>query len=246
MRFTYIIGYRHTPDRLENLKAVLKWLKNFDCEVIIVESDLESKIDLLSDFEFKHVLVKNNFPYNRSWCYNVGYKMAETEYLVFGDADLILEIDAINSSVNSLKEFDCVNPYNTVLDLNDWETSKFLEDGSIDFLRTINKPGRTGTNMCGGLVMFTKSGFEKIGGWNEEFWGWGAEDDFMTIKVEFFLKYSSLGYKCYHLNHVKSSIDRNLYFRNLNLLNQAKNTPKENFVPYMEKVINYIGETEKK
>ena len=245
MKFSYIIGYRHTDDRLPNIKAVLNWLKNFDCEVIIVESDIESKKDLLSEFEFKHILLKNNLPYNRSWCYNVGYKIASTDYLVFGDADLIMNIQDINDGIDSLKEFDCVNPYTEVLDLDSNETLNYLKTENKDFLNTVKKPSRTGINMCGGMVMFTRSGFERIGGWNEDFWGWGAEDDFMTLKVEHFLKYINLENKCYHLNHNRALIDRNLYFRNLALLNQSKGATKEQFSDYINKVFPLIGNLEK-
>lgn len=245
MRFSYIIGYRYSEDRLRNLKFVLNWLKNFDCEVIIVESDVESKIEHLSGFDFKHIFTKNNYPYNRSWTYNVGWKYATTDKLVFGDADLIVMNDSLLQSVKLLDEYDCVNPYSSVQDLDEMETVRLLEKADLSILTQIDKPGRTGTNMCGGLVLFSREGFEKIGGWNEEFWGWGAEDDFMTIKVEFFLKYLNRDGKCYHMNHEKAAIDRNLYYRNLQILQAAKLTPKENFIGYMREVIKHIGQLQK-
>ena len=38
--FTYIIGYRHKPDRLNNLRRVLDWINGFmGAEVILIEQD---------------------------------------------------------------------------------------------------------------------------------------------------------------------------------------------------------------
>lgn len=245
MKFTYIIGYRHTDDRLRNLKSVLKWLKNFDCEIIIVESDTTSKKELLTEFNFKHIFVENNYPYNRSWMYNVGYKNSSTNFLLFGDADLIMKNEDLNKSIDLLTNYDCVNPYSTVLDLTEEETLNYLSTENIEELSKIEREGRLGTNMCGGLVAFTKKGFEEIGGWHEDFWGWGAEDDFMTIKVKHFLKYTDCTNRCYHLNHGKAGIDRNLYYRNLGILQQSSSVSKESFRNYINNIVSSIGDTEK-
>ena len=45
--FTYVIGYRHSPDRLQNLRKTLDWINGFvGCEVIIVEQDKHSKTQI--------------------------------------------------------------------------------------------------------------------------------------------------------------------------------------------------------
>jgi predicted glycosyltransferase involved in capsule biosynthesis len=45
----------------------------------------------------------------------------------------------------------------------------------------LNIPGRGESdnqkiNLTGGIVIFTRSGFEKVGKWDEGFIGWGGED----------------------------------------------------------------------
>ena len=39
-----------------------------------------------------------------------------------------------------------------------------------------------------------KEALETIGGWPEEFFGWGAEDDAMSIKVRHFLKWKEMDF----------------------------------------------------
>ena len=82
--FTYIIGYRHNPERLNNLRRVLDWINGFGgVEVIIVEQDTHSKISHLN-LKARHIFTKSNMPYNRSWAFNVAIKYSTSNILVFG------------------------------------------------------------------------------------------------------------------------------------------------------------------
>ena len=68
--FTYIIGYRHKPDRLQNLRRVLDWINGFQgVDVIVVEQDTHSKISHLS-LRCRHLFLKSDKPYNKSWSFN--------------------------------------------------------------------------------------------------------------------------------------------------------------------------------
>jgi predicted glycosyltransferase involved in capsule biosynthesis len=251
MNFSYIIAYRHSEDRAINLKTILKWVSQFDCEIIIVESDISSKIDIFKEFKLKHIFLENNYPFNKSWCFNVGFKNAINDKIVFGDADLIMDSKSFLSSVELLNSFECVNPYSSVLDLSPQETSNFINNFDMDNLYSISRSGR-GENdhqkvpMCGGIIMFQKQSLEKLVGWNEDFWGWGAEDDFMSNKAKLFLNCEDVKDKCYHLYHEKAQIDRNLYYRNLNIYNYFLNVTKEQYIPYFESIKDKIGKIDKK
>ena len=244
MKFSYIIGFRYTNDRLRNLKSVLKWAQNFDCEMILVESDTTSKVNSLClEYNFKHIFVYNGLPYNRSWVYNIGYKHSVNNYFLFGDADLIMDATELKTSMLLLNEFDCVSPYSKCIDLNDEETLNYIEKENISFLNSINREGREGINMCGGLVAFTRKGFEEIGGWDENFWGWGGEDDFMTIKTQHFLNYKKCENKCYHLKHENS--DKTLRYRNISILRRLFFVGKDNLRLYINAVKEKIGDIDK-
>ena len=60
--FTYIIGYRHSTERLNNLKRVLDWISRYQgIELIVVEQDTHSKISHLN-LRCKHIFLKSKMP----------------------------------------------------------------------------------------------------------------------------------------------------------------------------------------
>jgi predicted glycosyltransferase involved in capsule biosynthesis len=106
----------------------------------------------------------------------------------------------------------------------------------------IERSGRGETDhqkvpICGGICMFRREAIMKVGGWNEDFIGWGAEDDFVSHKVKQFLNWHQLPHKCYHLYHTRNQPDMTAYQRNLQLLNQLIVLPKEELVKTINKSI---------
>jgi len=252
MEFTYIIAYRHSDERLKNIQMVLNWLGDSAKEVILVESDTDSKLESIKDkYNFKHIFLKNNYPFNKSWCFNVGYKSASTENIVFGDADLVMDKSKFLESVSMLSEYEVVNPYRPVLDLTFEESESYSYNGDFEVLRSILRPGRGETDhqkvpFCGGIIMFQKSALERMGGWNEDFWGWGCEDDAQSFKV-FVLEMKNLQCenKCYHLYHNRPTPNQELYFRNFNIYKQFVQANKQILESYIEQIKGLVGNPKK-
>lgn len=239
--FTFIIGYRHRNDRLNNLRRTLEWINGFTgVQVILVEQDKHSKIEHLK-LPCNHIFIKSKMPYNRSWSFNVGLKYAKTNVIVFSDSDLIMNPTDLINGLRALENYDMVSPYSSVLDLTPQESSQPLEN-----LIKIERPGRGETdnqkiNICGGISMFRKEAILKIGGWPEEFVGWGGEDDFLTIKVQNFLKWSELKGKCFHLYHDRQAPDPSLYQRTLKMLEGFSKMSKEELTKVINNSIPKIG-----
>ena len=172
--FTYIISYRHSVERLNNLKRVLEWINSFSgAEVIVVEQDKHSKIKD-TKLSCRHIFLKSNMPFNKSWGFNVGLKYSNSNIIVFGDSDLIMDPQEFIKSVQMMEKYEMVNPYNSVIDLNQQESSM-----SLDKMMKIDRPGRGETDiqkvpLCGGICIFRKDAIHKIGGWHEDFIGWGG------------------------------------------------------------------------
>ena len=225
--FTYIIGYRHKPDRLQNLRRVLDWINGFaGADVIVVEQDTHSKISHLN-LRCRHLFLKSDKPYNKSWSFNYATKMAKTNIIVFADSDLIMNPNHLIESLKQIETYEMVNPYKSVIDLDTNETGLQLEQ-----VLQINRPGRGETDhqkvpICGGICIFRRESIIKIAGWNENFVGWGAEDDFVSLKVQQFLNWKQMEHKCYHLFHNREQPNMTEYQKNLNLLQQLTKLEKE-------------------
>jgi len=242
---TYVIGYRHRDDRYQNLSMTLDWLSTIpEVEVLIVEQDTESKFN--NKWGVNHIFAYNPYPYNRSWAFNIAVKETNSDIYAFGDSDLIMKKEEFLEAVGELKNYEVVSPYRSVLDLSEDETKKNIEDW-----QRITRPGRGETdhqkiNLCGGIVLFTRESFNKVGGWNEDFIGWGGEDDFMTLKVEALgMKTKEMPYKIYHLYHTRDNLDWAFYQRNLMMLNQAKGVDKPMVESYVSQILPLIGDKNK-
>ncbi len=129
--------------------------------------------------------------------------------------------------LNNLQSFDCVSPYNRVIDLLPNEFNL-----SLDQLSAIDRPGRGETDiqkicLSGGIIMYRKESIYKIGGWSEDFIGWGGEDDYQSTKSKMLLNWTELPSRCYHLWHERGAPDQKWYNRNLQLLNKLINLSVE-------------------
>jgi len=225
--FTYIIGYRHRPDRINLLRKTLDWINSFSgTEVIVVEQDKHSKISHLN-LNCKHIFVESTKPYNRSWSFNIGLRYAKTDIIACGDSDLIMHPEDLINALKETKNYEMVNPYKSVIDLNPQESNL-----SFEKMFEINRPGRgeldhQKTNISGGIAIFQKQALYKIGGWDENFWDWGGEDDLQTIKIENFLTYKTMDARSYHLYHARLAPDQNNYKRNLTILSKVSEMNKD-------------------
>ena len=242
MRITYVIGYRHRVDRIINLRRVIEWLSSIqNVDVVLVEQDKYSKISHLN-LRVKHIFIKSDKPYNRSWAFNAALKKCTNPIIAFGDSDLIMDTQEFLKSVDELANYDVVSPYSSVLDLTQQE-SNF----PINMLPNIQRPGRGETdnqkiNLCGGIVFFRTDSIIKCGGFCESFEGWGGEDDFQTFKVKKLgLSYIEMPYRCYHLWHARDQSDMVNYQRTLQMLQQLCALDVKQLQMHINATIGKIG-----
>lgn len=230
---SFIIGYRHSRERLKNLRKTIKWLNQFkNIEIILVEQDKHSKIQEIN-LECKKFFTKSNMPFNRSWALNIGLSYSTKDFIVFGDSDIFMKPNDFLKALKELEKNEMVSPYNKMIDLSESENNL-----NFDEIYKIDRTGRgeldnQKINISSGISMYRRSAIEKIKGWDESFVGWGGEDNLQTYKVKRFLKYTEMEAPCYHLNHPIYAVDMEHYNRSLDVLNQVFSLSDEDLVKYV-------------
>jgi predicted glycosyltransferase involved in capsule biosynthesis len=185
-----ILTVRATSEvRKRNLYHVLGWyLKMQGWEVIVVEQDHAPQLDSTDwPYTVKRLFVKNSGPFNKGWGLNVGAKAANSDVLFFCDSDLLLAHSALKAASNLCHRALAVKPYDKLIDLNEFESEAILTThAEPNFERSDAskvRGNRENLCFCGGAFFMHQSLFSVLGGFDERYLGWGAEDDAMTLKM---------------------------------------------------------------
>jgi glycosyltransferase involved in cell wall biosynthesis len=212
---SYIIPFKYSEDRIKGLLKVIENIYQFVFEIIIVEVGLNPSSEIISKDRMKHICVQYEGPFNKCKLMNLGFKHSSGNYVVFGDADCLIQPDKLLESFEFLKDYGYVCPKSKVIDLTENESVLNTED-----IFTIQRDGRDFTPISGGISIFTRESFETIKGWPEEFLGWGKEDYAMDIKISSLLKIKVITNNLYHIYHTKEN--PNPYLLNKNFENYSK------------------------
>lgn len=235
---SYIIPFRYTPERYRNLNIVLNHIKNIQgLEIILVEQDKYQHIKHFNNnIAVRHIFIEKDGLFNKSHAMNVGIRYANSNIIILGDSDIIIDYKQLIDSIDTLtkEQLDFICPYDKFINLTEQETQlpipKILQIQKVDRGEETDEINMYGgkvdvPNMCSGICIFTKPALNKINYYNEDFDGWGGEDDFLEYKVKDFLKYKRTNGNIYHLYHAKSEVYQAPYERNLKMIIDYKNLP---------------------
>jgi predicted HicB family RNase H-like nuclease len=221
--FTFVIGYRHTLEKFNNLKRTLDWINGFaGVDVIIVEQDTHSKISHLP-LKARQIFLKSSKPYNKAWGFNVATKLSKSNVIVFSDLGIIMDPNQFIEGLKAIEQYDMVSPYKKQIELQQNESGLQLPD-----ILNIDRFGRE-KSICESLCIFRKDAIQKIGGWYEELIGNG-EDEFLSNKVKQFLNWTEFEQKGYQLFYNREAPNMVLQQRNLQLLQTLNNLSKDDLV----------------
>ena len=121
-KFSYVIPFRYRVDRIIPLRRVIDWLSGFQgIEILLIEQDKHSKISHLN-LRVNHHFIKNEGPFNKGWAFNYAIKRALSNFIIFGDADFIMNPNDLIQSLKTLESCDCVIPTSNIINLEHVES----------------------------------------------------------------------------------------------------------------------------
>jgi len=201
-KVSYIIGYRQSnQERYDALVFILSLLRKYfpTLEIIVVEQDAEPKLQLEDSLNIKQLFIKKSDLYNCCKNFNFGAAQSDKEFLVFACSDVFLGKEDYLQLFRAGEDFEAVTPHKTEM-FNIKITDR--SEHQFEILNT-----RELYTFAGGIVLLTRSGFEKTGGWDERFEGWGGDDDVMSHVILNKLISKTFRRPFYHIDHPRTVND---------------------------------------
>jgi predicted glycosyltransferase involved in capsule biosynthesis len=230
---------RDVNDRFRNLEMVVKFYRNKteNLEIVLVNDDKELDKDfkdLCERYSCKGLFMQNDDVYWRTKAFNESSKIMNSQYIIAGDTDVIVDplyiLQAKNLFIEN-KKLGIVYPYNgmfihlkqpmfeiftvdqSTLDLyNKSQTLKPIPYDQDDNFLVAHPQSK------GGMVMFDKVAFEDCNGYNPNFKGWGYEDDEILARFQKFgfaiARVSDKKAIAWHLPHENTIREQHRYYEN--------------------------------
>lgn len=210
-----IIPFKNTnSERERNINFVVSHYKSClsECEIIVCEQDTNTHIDNIDH----HLKFNFNDSFRKGFLFNQGYNISNNKYLFFADADCVVNESVLNKihSYYELLDDHIILPYNGhVCYMDESETQVFLSQKT---------PACTKSRWAsGGVVIISSANFYRVGGFDERFKGWGAEDDaFFNKCLAYKLNVHRIDHEMVHLNHPDVFQNYDNYKNNLDLYNK--------------------------
>ncbi len=206
MKISLIITTYNRVELLKNLLISLKG-QDFTPDELIISDDGSSENivaeiqDLIKDFKFNIKFVEQaDLGFRLARCRNNAVRVAEGDYIIFVDQDLMFSTGFLREFVNSISEKNVIVGYPIRLnqeqskkitfenllsgDFSDIITEsqknkilfQYRKDKFNRFLQSL-KIQKKGTKFRGGITGMFKKDYLEINGYDENFIGWGNEDD---------------------------------------------------------------------
>ncbi len=168
MKVSVVIPWRAgDPNREASLNFVTSWYQQAlpEAEIIFADDDDEEG-------------------FNRGRALNIGVAQSSGDVLVLADGDLLIPQRVIQSCVNKAHDFGMIIPFSSISYLSH-SSSKRVIAGNSPFTRfgdSIQFP----TKSQGGCNIMTRENFDKAGGFDKGFRGWGFEDAAFSVSVRLY------------------------------------------------------------
>ena len=191
MAISFITTVRITEERrARNLWFTVDWHQRYcDWEWVIIEQDIAPRLDAFPlPPGLKRLFVVNPGPFNKSWGFNVGARVARGDLLYFCDADLVVAEPSLKTTVSLCTEpVLAVNPYDALADLDQKESDALLAGESLPRFDCNDVTAHRGDGealcFCSGAFLLRRSLHQQMGGFDERYPGWCGEDLAMAVRL---------------------------------------------------------------
>lgn len=204
---TFLIGHRgmsRLPQLLLTLRSIAGQ-REARIECIVVEQSHRKEIEgaLPPWVRYIHQPVGESDPYNRAATFNTGALAARGRILVLHDNDMLVpERYAAELAAHAASGWEAIDLKRFIFYLTEEETKRVLGDRRLTLRERSESVIQ---NLHGGSVAITRDGYAAIGGLDEDFVGWGGEDNDFWERAET-LRATRFGYlPIVHLWHAPQS-----------------------------------------
>lgn len=225
-----VVSFREaTAERRDNLYTVLRHLDYTyrDYRVWLMEADARPRFDWarLSDPKIRHVFLREAGQFPKSLLYNTGARLCTSEVICFHDADCISRPQFLTHCVDRLLDGDgsdepgegvgAMCPFQSMINVGGATRQAFQRTPDWDALPEVRSlealPDDTTLLYrynVGGVFLFRRQAYVRVGGCNPALTGWGSEDN------ELFARARRLGYDwqvvpepMFHMHHDNATRD---------------------------------------
>jgi hypothetical protein len=176
----------------------------------------------------------------RSWAFNVGFWQAAATCYVFHEADVLAPPDLLERVLVELEDAPFVKPGIRVRDLSQAATLELHRQG-ISGLERVSPVDYRIRPALGACVGMRREPFERMRGFNENFAGWGGDDDEFMVRARDLIGAPKL-IECepYHLWHPQHR-DPGEYMLNRVLLSEVQRCGTERISEYVSRMRTDFG-----
>jgi len=174
---TYVVPFRNTA-RDASMKTVIANLRGQRfpvVHIIMVEQDSQTRINVDDYSPVFYYLAQEtrNLLFNKAIAFNLGVSKTTTESVILHDADMVVQGNYTKQVYDTLKLADACHLGGTVIYSTRESTDR------INTTREINKDcecERVVGYFEGGSLACKVNAYWRVGGFNEDYWGYGCED----------------------------------------------------------------------
>ncbi len=186
---SYIIPCRNF-ERTDAIDTVILSIKaqKYPCiEIIVSEQDTHTRLSQKS-IPYKYTLASTakSHLFNKALAFNQGVMLATGSKIILHDADIMLVDDYTDDVVETLTKYNACHLGKNVIYANQSSAALINNTGIVGGYPKIE---RVVGYFEGGSLACTKEYYWEIGGFNEDFWGYGVED------CEFYTRLKYRGFK---------------------------------------------------